>query len=223
MQRLPLSSLFLSFLLAAGCGGTTVTSGSTTTGTGGSSSTTAGTGGSSSTTTVTTTTTGAGGQGGASTTTTTGAGGSGGCSGSIDLVADNGAPVHLASHCMGSWGDPSVGAEGYIFMGGPAPGIERLEIIGCKSDAANSEGVHLSAKDVMGTGTFTVGTTYYTAPDGSMWGVDGDPFEVKITSCGMVGDAIDGTFTAMVTHGGNAAHSLEGSFHVCRVEDELAP
>jgi len=42
---------------------------------------------------------------------------------------------------------------------------------------------------------------------------------------GAVGDSIDGTFTATVTHvmNGNAAHFLSGSFHVCRVQDELTP
>jgi hypothetical protein len=46
-----------------------------------------------------------------------------------------------------------------------------------------------------------------------------------VTTFPAVGSAIDGTFTATVSHvmNGNAAHMLSGSFHVCRVQDELTP
>jgi hypothetical protein len=46
---------------------------------------------------------------------------------------------------------------------------------------------------------------------------------MTVTSIGPVGSYIDGAFDVVVSHGGNAAHSLAGSFHVCRVPDELVP
>jgi hypothetical protein len=75
----------------------------------------------------------------------------------------------------------------------------------------------------MGPGTFTTGSARWTDSMGATWGVAGDPFQMIVTSIGPVGGYIDGTFDVVVSHGGNAAHSVAGSFHVCRVPDELAP
>ena len=148
-----------------------------------------------------------------------------GCSGYVDVVADNGAPQHFGSICAGSWGtNQTTSAVGYLFSGGPAPGVQRLEIAGCASSSAVSTtpGISLSASDASSVGTYTVGTTSYTDAAGT-WGFANDPFHLVVTRLDAAGGVIEGSFTAMVTHGGNAARSLTGSFHVCRVPDELAP
>lgn len=199
--------LSLCALAVLACGGTVST---TTGGTGGStssSSTTTGSGGSTSTSTG-----------------TGGAGGAGGCVGFLDVTADNGAPVHYGSVCADSFGsNESSTALGYVFSGGPAPGVQALTLLGCVSAAPKSEGIVLSLSDAVAPGTFTKGSVTWTDPGGIPWGVEGDPLSAVVTALGPVGGAIDGHFTAMVTHGGNAAHNVEGTFHVCRVNDLLAP
>jgi hypothetical protein len=205
--------LSLCGLALLACGGTVSTT--TTSGTGGSTST--------SSTTTGSTTTGSGG----STSTSTGTGGAGGaaaCVGFFDVTADNGAPVHYGSACENSFGsNESSTALGYEFSGGPAPGVQALTLIGCVSAAAKSEGIFLSLSDALGPGTFTKGSVTWTDPGGITWGVEGDPLSAEVTALGQVGGVIEGHFTAMVTHGGNAAHNVEGTFHVCRVNDLLAP
>lgn len=205
-MRHTLLSLCALALLA--CGGTVSTT--TTSGTGGSTSTSG-------------TTTGSGG----STSTSTGTGGAGGagaCVGFLDVIADNGAPVHYGSVCADSFGsNESATALGYEFSGGPAPGVQALTLLGCVSAAPKSEGIFLSLSDATSPGTFTKGSVTWTDPGGIPWGVEGDPLSAVVTVLGPVGGVIEGHFTAMVTHGGNAAHNVEGTFHVCRVNDLLAP
>jgi hypothetical protein len=142
----------------------------------------------------------------------------------MDVAADNGAPRHFASICANSWGaGQTTTALGYKFEGGPAPGFEAMDVEGCASAAPTSEGVQLSATSATAPGTFTAGSVNYTDPNGTGWGVAGDPFSITFTRIDAVGGVIAGSFTATVTHGGNAAHSLSGTFQVCRVSDELAP
>ncbi len=144
--------------------------------------------------------------------------------GFFDVVADNGAPVHYGSVCDGSWGaNESTTALGYSFSGGPAPGFQALDLVGCVSAAPKSEGVFLSLANAMAPGTFTQGSVTWTDPSGQAWGVSGDSFSVVVTKVDGFGGSIDGHFDAMTTHGGNAAHDVSGTFHVCRVHDELAP
>jgi hypothetical protein len=50
-----------------------------------------------------------------------------------------------------------------------------------------------------------------------------DPFELDVTALSAVGGAIEGTVQATVSHGGDAALDLAGSFHVCRAPDEVVP
>jgi hypothetical protein len=65
----------------------------------------------------------------------------------------------------------------------------------------------------------------YSDPGGSTWGFPNDQHTITYTKLGMVGDTIEGTFTATVSHvmNGNAAHLLSGSFIVCHQPDELVP
>jgi hypothetical protein len=168
----------------------------------------------------------------ASSGSTSGAGGAGGgaCVGAIDLVVD-GAPEHLPSACSGYNPQMSLQAIGYLIEGGVVPpddggvslGGPRLEMFGCASAAVASEGVELLAYDVTAPGSFTVGLVRYTDAGGLSWGMMSDPFVLDVTKLGPVGDSIEGTVTATVSMGGNAAHDITGSFHVCRAPDEIFP
>jgi hypothetical protein len=114
---------------------------------------------------------------------------------------------------------------GYFTLGGPASGTHALNVDGCENsgDAIASPGITLSATNAMSPGTFTTGSARWTDAMGATWGVPGDAFQMTVTSIGPVGGYIDGTFDVVVSHGGTATHSVAGSFHVCRVPDDLAP
>jgi hypothetical protein len=123
-------------------------------------------------------------------------------------------------------------ALGYLIEGGVVPppvdgGASldgpRLQMFGCVSATQASEGVELLAYDVSGPGSFTVGVVLYTDAAGTAWGLMSDPFVLDVTRIGAVGDSIEGTVKANVSRGGNAAHELAGSFHVCRAPDESVP
>ena len=211
-----LTSLWFGALLAGGvglcaaCGGKAVIDGSSTGGTGGA-------GGTSTTTTTHTTST---------TSSSSSTGGAGGteCLGELEVVVDNGAPVPFASMCQGAWGsDESNKAVGYMFSGGPAPGSQGLVVLGCAHSYAGSQGIILAPRNATSPGTYTAGTATYTDENGGSWGADGDPFHMTVTKLGPVGGSIEGTFQALVTHGGNAGHNVSGTFNVCRVSDMLAP
>lgn len=208
----------VSLLFLAACGSSIETSGSSGTASGSG-------GGGAASSTGTTSTSGTGGGSSTSTSSSSGAGGEGGSGGCyIDLVQDSAAPSHLTSICQGSFGaDKSSEPVGYFISGGPFPGVHKLVIQGCADMGAQSHGIQLSADDAMGTGTFTMGTTYYTDLNGGDWGVAGDPFSMTVTKLEDVGGVIEGTFDVMVTHGGSAAYDVSGSFHACRVPDLLAP
>lgn len=199
----------LSFALVAACSGTVNTGGGSET------SNTSGSGGGSES------------SSGATTSSSSGAGGGGGgCSGSISLVMDNGAPQVFSSACAGMWNPPmEKSAIGYIVSGGPAPGIENLILGGCATPAENSEGLSFSVTKATSPGVYTDGLTQYIDPNGSPWGFAGNPFELTVDKLGDTGDSIDGSFKVIVTHvpNGNAAHTITGTFHVCRVLDELVP
>jgi hypothetical protein len=162
-----------------------------------------------------------------SSSTTTSSGGGGGsapCAGEVQVIEDNGSPQIFGSVCDSSWGsDHSDKAVGYIFMGGPAPGAQGLVILGCASPQSGSPRLSLAPTDAVTPGTYTAGTTSYTDSQGITWGVSVDPFELTVTSLGDVGESIVGFYSVMVTHGGNAARDLAGSFDVCRIPDMIAP
>ena len=148
----------------------------------------------------------------------------GACSGYLDVVIDNGAPVHWPSLCYGSWGgQETMTADGYIQAGGPPPGTENLNIEGCATSAANATGIHLDAPNANGPGAYTMGNTQYIDSMGIAWGIPGDGFKMTVTQMGMAGSYIDGNFSVFVSKGGNAAHTIDGTFHVCRVKDQLVP
>jgi hypothetical protein len=116
---------------------------------------------------------------------------------------------------------------GFSFVhGSPPPGGQELYIDGCAAGAPGSEGLHIGLSNAIAPGTYTDGSVDYTDASAATWDA-GDPFSfiVAITKLGAVGDSIDGTFTATVTRvmSADAAHSLSGSFHVCRVKDEVLP
>jgi len=180
---------------------------------------------------------GAGGSTATGSTSTTGstlgAGGTGGaCEGHVELTVDNGAPHHLTSRCSGGW-NPQMWPQplGYLIEGGIVPPVDggvalggaRLAIFGCASAAPQTEGVELLAYDVTGPGSYTVGLVRYTDAGGLAWGIMSDPFVLDVAKLGAVGDSIEGTVEATVSQGGNAAHGLAGSFHVCRAPDEVVP
>jgi hypothetical protein len=196
---------FASLMLLAACGGNVAVDGA-----GGSSGTL-------------TTTTGVGGSTASSSTTTVGAGGGCGGAATIEVSMDNGAPVTLTSLCSPNW-NPSNSTQpiGYIFAGGPAPGLEGLVVTGCAGDTP--EAIQLSVSNVMAPGMFTTGSVQYTSPAGSpLAGVS--PFAVDLTAFGAIGEPVVGTFTATVSESPSDGdpHLLSGSFQVCHVQDEDAP
>lgn len=206
----------LALLLASACGGTVDTT-SAGSGSGGATTTSSGATSSAGTTVST---------GTKMTTSSTGSGGAGGgpCVGSVDMQVDSGAVQHLTADCANTWNPTmSTHPEGYVFSGGPSPGIENLVLVGCVSAAPMSEGIVLSASNAMSPGTYTKGAPQYTDPGGVTWGVNGDSFKLTVDTFGAVGEPIAGGFFMVVTHGGNAAHTVKGNFHVCRVPDALAP
>lgn len=81
----------------------------------------------------------------------------------------------------------------------------------------------MSVDKATAPGTFTVGSVNWTDQNGMQWSSAQFSPKVTITKLDPVGGAIEGTVSVMVTQGGNAAHTLDGAFHVCRVSDELAP
>lgn len=104
-----------------------------------------------------------------------------------------------------------------VEQAGNLPGQPQgLRVVGCKTSAAKSEGVVLEALNANTVGTYTMGTPHYTDTNGMAWGTGADPFNMVVTKLGPAGQPIEGTFTASSTNGGSAAHSLVGSFHVCR-------
>jgi hypothetical protein len=144
------------------------------------------------------------------------------CMGSIDVAVDNGAPVHWTAICFNAWGSMwSQTAVGYLFSAGPSPIGVRVE--GCENsgDLTESPGIRLMTSNAMTPGTYTMGSIQFTPMAGMNWStLTGAPFEVKITKLDPVGGYIDGTFSGVVAAPGGG-HSLAGSFHVCRVEDQL--
>jgi len=216
------SLLLASLLLAAGCGGNVVVDGaSTTTGAGGATTTaTTGAGAATGTTTITDTTfTG---------TTTTGTFTNPTCPGSLmEVIVDNGAPQTFKSFCAMTGYNPTASAEpiAYVFAGGPPPGINALTIAACAGAGMVSEGVRMAINDVSSPGTYSNGVFQYWDPSGSVWSFQPFPFKVNIGNFGPVGSFVDGGFSATVTHvmNGNAAHTLQGKFHICHVPDELVP
>ncbi len=152
-----------------------------------------------------------------------GAGGAAACNGTITVAIDNGAPQTFASTCNGNGSDLTDTALGYVFAGGAVGSPHGIRIVGCTTAEPSAQGVIMEALDAGGAGTFTSGNTYYTDENGDAWGVPNDPFEMTLTKVEPTGGVIEGTFSVIATHGGNAAHSLSGSFHVCHVADLLAP
>lgn len=155
------------------------------------------------------------------TTTSSGSGG-GGCAGAIDAHID-GTAVTLASACADKAGDGTPSAQGFQFGGGPVGAPSGLVIEGCVGPYAGSRGLVFQLLDAWSPGTYTKGTVRYTDENGGTWGVGGDPFDVEVQALGPTGGTISGTFKAMVTHGGDAAHAVDGSFAVCHTADFLAP
>ncbi len=207
-------AVFASFALSA-CGRTVETTGGAV----GGATSTSGTGSSAATNPATTTVA----NSSASTTAATSTG-SGPCMGVVTATIDNGGPMTFASSCAGTWGaSMTMTAAAWDFAGGPPPGTQGFVIDGCATAAMGSTGLQLAIKDAMSPGTYTTGMTQYTDASGKTWGVAGDAFKVTLTNIGPPGGAVDGMFSVTASQGGNAAHLVDGTFHVCRVNDELTP
>ena len=217
-HRLLLASLTL--LLLPACGAKVAVDGSAAGsggagGAGGSLATNATVG----TTTVGTTTVGT------TTVGTTSTGGAG-CNGSVDLAFD-GQPLHLLSSVCGNTWNPTMatGATGFIFAGGPAPGVEGLNLDGCASLDDGSEGLQLSLPSVTGPGKVVAGSAQYNQKLGeTLFSVD-NSLVVDITKLGAVGDTIEGSFSMVLSANPMtmAEHKLTGTFSVCHVPDEDVP
>ena len=145
------------------------------------------------------------------------------CVGSVSLSV-GGAALQFASSCASNiWTpSPSTTPVGYLLVS-TEPGMTFLNVFGCASEASASQGLALDVLDLTGTGTgtFTSGTATYTDAGGAAWSSNG-ALDVVVTKLGAVGDTIDGTFSATVTHPpSQIAQSITGSFSVCRIVDEL--
>lgn len=143
---------------------------------------------------------------------------------SIDIV-DNGIAVSFGTLCSGSWngGNGSTSADAYIEQGGPAPGIEALNVDGCSSTSPNAPGIQLSISNVTGPGQYTQGTLEYTDTNGKPWTSGGAPdFQVSVNTFDPVGGVVEGNFNVEV-FGGKLGKPLMGTFSVCRVSDEDLP
>jgi hypothetical protein len=234
-NRTSLLFVSLPLLVLPACGGNVHSDGSGGTSSGSSSSSSTGSGSSSSGSTGS-------GSGGSSASSSSGSGGSGTggssgvtsssssssssgsatCMGSVDLVV-GGTAVHLTSDCAAETWHPSTTAVGYVTQGGPAPGVSNLNVFGCVSDTAGSQGISITVPGVTGPGTFTDGTANYTAAGGAT-SSDMAGLKVVVTTMGVVGDTITGTLTGALTHPpSQIAVSITGTFSVCRVEDEDVP
>jgi hypothetical protein len=220
MNYLRLALVSILALTGVACGGTgsqtTTTSGS---GGSGTSSASAGTGGSAAASTSAASSGGTGGQG----TGGQGTGGAGPCVGNISLAIDNKALQIFSFECAGDTdANQATTPVGYQFAGNLPGAPQGLRIVGCKTAAAGSEGVVLSAFDAHDVGTYTMGLPQYTDAGGMVSGKGDDPFNMVVTALGPLGQPIDGTFTATSTSGA-VSHSLTGSFHVCHSADFLPP
>lgn len=146
------------------------------------------------------------------------------CKGHIDVLIDNGAPQRWASPCSGSFDASKTRvAFGYAFSGGFFGAPHGIRVVGCATAASGSTGVTLSVLNANGPGVFVEGLTQYIDPSLGMWGTSGDFFHATITRADPVGGVIEGSFSVVATQGGSAAHTLDGTFHVCHTPDLLAP
>ena len=135
-----------------------------------------------------------------------------------------GAVQHFASICEGGWGaNESMTAVGYRLSGGVAPGLDQLDIVGCAGPGSASAGIQLYTTKASAPGTYTEGSLSYTNANGLTSSSVNDPYKVVITKLEEVGGVIEGTFTGTVTEPTDGKITLTGSFHVCRVADELVP
>jgi hypothetical protein len=124
---------------------------------------------------------------------------------------------------VGSWGGGvTKTAVGYRAGGGPPPGSYGTVLRGCTASAPMAQELDIAVMNASGPGQYTAGSVGYTDEMGKTWNSTVS-MTVTISSFGPVGGSIDGTLAIIVSQGGNAAHSLDGTFHVCRVPDFLAP
>jgi hypothetical protein len=145
------------------------------------------------------------------------------CAGYIDVISNRGFS-HFITACQGAWGtNESSTALGYHFSGGVFPGFNEIDLLGCADMSATSAGIHLSARNASAPGTFTSGDMSYTDANGGSWYTTGESYQVVITKLENPGGVIEGTFSVKATGPADTTITLTGSFHVCRVSDELAP
>ena len=174
-----------------------------------------GTGGSTSATTSSSSTT-------SSTSTSSGDGGP--CLGWVEVTVESNM-LQFQSNCASDTWNPGMSAtpSGYIWAGGPPPGGTGLNVFGCATEAAGSQGLTLAVPGVTAPGPFNGGGATYTDVGGAVWSSAGTT-TVVITTLSAVGGIIQGTFSATVVDSpSKVAEDISGSFSVCHTEDELAP
>jgi hypothetical protein len=160
-----------------------------------------------------------------SSSSSTSSSGSTGCVGSVDVTV-GGMPAHFTSDCATDTWNPggATTALGYLFEGGPAPGVSDLEIYGCVSTAAGSQGISISVPGVTAPGTFGDGSASYTLSGGGGTFTNTGSLNVVVTTLGATGDTIEGTFSgALFDPPTTLTLDVSGSFTVCHIKDELTP
>jgi hypothetical protein len=160
-----------------------------------------------------------------STSSSTSSSGSTACVGSVALTV-GGTPAHFSSDCAtDTWNPDGVTtALGYLLEGGPFPGISDLEIYGCVSTAAGSQGISISVPNVTAPGTFSDGSASYTLSNGGGTFTNPGSLNVVVTTLGATGDTIEGTFSGgLFDPPTTLTLDVSGSFTVCHIKDELTP
>jgi hypothetical protein len=158
------------------------------------------------------------------TTTTSTSTSGGGCA--IEMTVDGGSAAHWSSVCASAYGADLAQAPIAYFSypdGGPPYAFYQLVIQGCADAGPNAEGVRLGADGVMGPGTFTMGNAAYVDPTGTVWSGNGQPFQFHVSALEQSpSGSVDGTFSTIVAFE-QSVHSLTGTFHACRVADQVLP
>jgi hypothetical protein len=142
----------------------------------------------------------------------------------VEVAVDDGPPIELTSICSGAW-DPTGSLYAVGSLAPPFSPPHALDVTGCTSSGITGARLELlTASDVNGAGTVDALVKYDDAMGAHWWVTTYDDPKptLTVTKLGAVGDFIDGTFSASnaTAYQGGPAHSLTGSFHVCREPDD---
>jgi hypothetical protein len=132
----------------------------------------------------------------------------------------------LTASCPGEYGSgTSATADAFLEQGGPANSPAVLDIAGCASVGMGKLVLSADISLPGVVGTYTAGTVTYIDPGGNSFDTSINPFSLVVTQFDeTTGSLVEGTFSVEVGNGGStAAHSLTGSFKVCKIPDEDLP